>query len=196
METDKINLNVLEQLVIFKLGKEEYGTNIQQVKEILKVPEITSMPRTPEFISGIISLRGQIIPVINLNNRFDLVKDSDETPQHVIIVDLEDNPIGMIVDEVVDVSRVSKGEIESTPSLIETNIDDDYVAGIARIEKRLIILLDLSKVLTPEESTKIKELEIVDEPNEREQNLEVNETESVEVSSNSEETREDIKIRG
>lgn len=196
METDKINLNVLEQLVIFKLGKEEYGTNIQQVKEILKVPEITSMPRTPEFISGIISLRGQIIPVINLNNRFDLVKDSDETPQHVIIVDLEDNPIGMIVDEVVDVSRVSEGEIESTPSLIETNIDDDYVAGIARIEKRLIILLDLSKVLTPEESTKIKELEIVDEPNEREQNLEVNETELVEVSSNSEETREDIKIRG
>ena len=163
MATNKANLNMLEQLVIFKLGKEEYGSNIQQVKEILEVPEITGMPKTPDFISGIISLRGQIIAVIDLNNRFDLEAESEKPSQHVIIVDLEDNPIGMIVDEVVDVLRIAEGEIETTPSLIETNIDDEYIEGIARIENRLIILLDLFKVLTNAESTQIKEMETVED---------------------------------
>ena len=157
------DINILEQLVVFKLGKEEYGANIQQIKEILEIPVITRMPKTADFISGIISLRGQVIAVINLNKRFLLEEQPETSSQHIIVVDLEENPTGMIVDEVVDVLRVTEGNIDKTPSLIETNIDDEYIEGIIRVEDRLIILLDLFKILSGDEISQLKEINVNEE---------------------------------
>jgi purine-binding chemotaxis protein CheW len=138
------------QVVIFRLGKVEFGVRIDQVKEIIEIAHITRMPKAPSFIKGAINLRGQVIAVIDLARQFDLTASERGEETRIVVVDVDDNIVGMIVDFVPEILRISVEDIGPASSLIESGINTRYIEGIGKIEDRLFVLLDLSKVLPPE----------------------------------------------
>ena len=146
-----------EHLVVFELANEAYGVDIGRVQEIIRMTSITRLPRAPEFVEGVINLRGKVIPVVDLKKRFGLRDDEKSRPSRIVVVDLGQQTLGMVVDGVSEVLRVAKGAIEP-PSPAVTTIESRYIRGIAKLEGRLIILLDLDKVLTWEERRKLKEV--------------------------------------
>ena len=139
------------QVVIFRLGREEFGARIDQVKEIIEITPITRMPKAPSFIEGVINLRGQVIAVIDLSKQFDLPPSERGEETRIVVVDMDDNIVGMIVDSVPEVLRISEDNIDPTPTLIESRIDTRYIKGIGKLEDRLFVLLNLREVLSPEE---------------------------------------------
>ncbi|MFW6113331.1 MAG: chemotaxis protein CheW [Actinomycetota bacterium] len=142
------------QVVVFSLGREEFAVEVTQVREIIRMEEITRMPRTPEFVEGIINLRGQIIAVIDLAQRLNLEAAERDSETRIIVVEAHDVKVGMIVDSVSEVMRVNKDTLEPTPSLT-TDVSASYLQGVVKKDNRLIILLDLSKVLSVEEIAEI-----------------------------------------
>jgi len=166
MNTELESIGKSQQLVVFKLDKEEYGSDIDHIKEIVNIPQITRIPKTPDFIKGIMSLRGQVLAVIDLRRRFGFSENPEIQSQHVVIVEGEDFSVGMIVDEVTDVLRVSEENFEPVPQLFETAVDDKHVDGVALIGDRLIIRLNPLKVLTADETAQIGELTADQEPQE------------------------------
>lgn len=145
------------QVVIFRLGMEEFGVRINQVKEIIEMTHITRMPKAPSFIEGVINLRGQVIAVIDLSKQFDLPASGYGEETRIVVVDVDDNTVGMLVDSVPEVLRISAEDIDPTPSLIENRIDTRYIEGIGKLEDRLFVLLKLGKVLSPEEVERVEE---------------------------------------
>lgn len=139
------------QLVIFKIGEEEFGVEINQVREIVKLVSITRMPKAPAFIEGVVNLRGQIITVIDLSRRLDLPSSGRSEATRIMVVEIGENTVGMIVDSVSEVLRLSESDIEDTPSLIETEVHEKYLRGVGKSEDRLLILLDLNEVLSTDE---------------------------------------------
>ncbi len=135
------------QFVIFKLEEEHYGVNIVTVESIIKVQEITKMPHVPDFVEGITNLRGVVIPVIDLRKRFSLPQTVETKDTRIIVVEMNGVMAGMVVDAVTEVVRVPEDNIEP-PSPMVSSVDTAFITGIAKVDKRLIILLDLSKVLT------------------------------------------------
>lgn len=146
-----------EQLVVFELANEVYGVDIGRVQEIIRMTTITRLPRAPEFVEGVINLRGKVIPVVDLKKRFGLRDSEEGRSSRIVVVDVGQQTLGMVVDGVSEVLRVTKGAIEP-PSPVVTTIESDYIRGIAKLEGRLIILLDLDKVLSWEERRKLKEV--------------------------------------
>jgi purine-binding chemotaxis protein CheW len=151
------NYSEVLQLVSFKVGNEEFGVNILQVQEINRLVQITKVPNSPDFVEGVINLRGKVIPVINLRKRFGLETQGYDKNTRIIVVELEDKVIGFLVDSVKEVLRISRNLIEPPPSVI-SGIDSEYITGIAKLDDRLLILLDLEKVLTKDEREFIKEV--------------------------------------
>lgn len=148
----------LLQLVIFQLGGEEFGVEIMQVQEIIRMPDITRIPQSPEFVEGVINLRGKIIVVINLDTRFGLdLKELDENSR-IIIVEVGETVVGMIVDSVSEVLRLPTTNVEPAPEIIKAKIHADYLKGVGKLDDRLLILLDLEKVLSEEEMTDISSI--------------------------------------
>ncbi|TGC11592.1 chemotaxis protein CheW [Methanolobus halotolerans] len=148
----------LLQLVIFQLGGEEFGVEIIKVQEIIRMPEITHIPQSPDFVEGVIHLRGRIIVVANLGKRFNLnLKDVDENSR-IIVVEIENNVVGMVVDSVNEVLRIPKSNVEPAPDLVLSQISRDYLNGVGKVDDRLLILLDLARVLTLEEINEIATL--------------------------------------
>jgi purine-binding chemotaxis protein CheW len=145
------------QLVVFKLGNEEYGVDITQVREIIKMKEITRIPNAPEFVEGVINLRGQITSVTDLRKRLGIGAHENNEQTRIIIVELDKSTIGMIVDSVSEVLRLNKEDVDSTPSMA-ANVDTKYIRGVGKLKDRLLILLDLNKVLVQSE---VKELETI-----------------------------------
>jgi len=145
-----------EQLVVFELGHEVYGVDISRVHEIIRLAQITRVPRAPDFVEGVINLRGRVIPVIDLKKRFGLSTDSHSKTSRIVVVDVDDNTIGMIVDGVSEVLRLPVGAVEP-PSPLVVTVDSDYVRGIAKLEERLIILLDLDKILSRQQRSRLDE---------------------------------------
>ncbi len=145
------------QLVVFRLGNEEYGVDIQQVREIIKVPEITRVPKAPEFIEGVINLRGQITPIMDLRMRLDLPESQKGEDTRIIISELEKNIVGMIVDSVSEVLRISKKNIDPTPT-ISTDVGVEFIKGVGKLGDRLLILLDLMKVLSKKEEKQLEKI--------------------------------------
>lgn len=144
------------QVVIFRLGREEFGVRIDQVKEIIEMTHITRMPKAPSFIEGVINLRGQVIAVVDLARRFDLPASEYGEETRIVVVNVDDNIVGMIVDFVPEVMRISVEDIGHIPTLIENRIDTRYIEGIGKLDDRLFVLLNLSKVLSPEEMKSIE----------------------------------------
>ncbi|MCD6363588.1 MAG: purine-binding chemotaxis protein CheW [Synergistetes bacterium] len=148
------------QLVVFKLGKEEYGVDIAKVQEIVRIQEITHIPQAPPFVEGIVNLRGQIIPIIDLKKRFNLeCKEETEKEKRVIVVNISGQIIGIVVDNVSEIIRISKEKVEPPPPIV-AGIESEYIDGVGKLDKRLIILLNIEKILTEKEKEEIKELSV------------------------------------
>jgi purine-binding chemotaxis protein CheW len=142
------------QLVVFSLGREEFAVEVTQVREIMRMEEITRMPKSPSFVEGILNLRGQIIAVIDLAQRLNLESGDRDAETRIIVVEADDIKVGMIVDAVSEVLRVSTEEVETTPTLA-ADVAVAYLRGVVKQENRLIILLDLTKVLSLEEISRL-----------------------------------------
>ena len=145
------------QLVIFNLANEDFGVDISAVEGIMKMQAITAVPHAPRFVDGVTNLRGEVLPVIDLRKRFGLTPTANPQDSRIVTVDVHGLKVGMIVDGVSEVLRVSDEAIEP-PSPIVTTLDSAFVTGIAKVAERLIILLDLGKVLTVEEQTQVQNL--------------------------------------
>ena len=137
------------ELLAFKLSNEEYVLDINRIKEIIRPVEITRVPRVPSYIKGIISLRGVIVPVYNLKNRLGLLEaneSSNDSQKRILIVNFDEEFIGIIVDAVTGVVKINEDIIEPTPQIIK-GVDAEYLKGVARTNNRLLILLNLDRVL-------------------------------------------------
>ncbi|MBF0568322.1 MAG: chemotaxis protein CheW [Nitrospirae bacterium] len=145
MEAFAVTDNVL-QLVTFTLGTEEYAIDILRVQEINRMTDITIVPNAPPFVEGVVNLRGKVIPVVSLRKKFEIEDRASDESSRVMIVDLQGVTIGLIVDAVSEVLRVSSDIVESTPPM-SSNIDTEFIFGIAKLNDRLIILLDIDKML-------------------------------------------------
>lgn len=134
------------QVVAFKLAQEEYAVEILNVQEIIRILDITRVPRAPFFIEGVINLRGNVIPVIDLRKRLGLSNRTNSENTRIIITKLEEVTVGMVVDSVSEVLRIPTTGIEPPPSII-SNVDIEFIDGVGKIDERLIILLNLPKVM-------------------------------------------------
>ena len=138
------------QLVVFDLAAEAYGVDIGTVREIIRLQEITHVPNAPDFVEGVINLRGKVIPVVDLRKRFGVAVGEQTAESRIVVVDIAGEDIGVMVDAVAEVLRIAADSVESASSII-TTADSYYILGIAKLGERLIILLDLDKVLSQEE---------------------------------------------
>jgi len=138
------------QLVIFNLANEFYGVDIAAVEGIIKLQAITAVPHAPAFVEGVTNLRGQVLPVIDLRRRFGLASAEATQDSRIVTVDVTGQKLGMVVDGVSEVIRVSDEAIDPPSPLVAT-VDSAFITGIARVAERLIILLDLERVLTTDE---------------------------------------------
>ena len=134
------------QLVVFDLANEYYGINIALVESIIKTQAITQLPQTPDYVKGVTNLRGSVLPVIDLRTRFGLEAQEFSRQTRIIIVTMGSVKVGMVVDAVSEVLRVSDEFIEPLPPMVST-VNSAFLKGIIRLDTRLIILLELSKVL-------------------------------------------------
>lgn len=142
------------QLIIFTLGDEEFGAAIKQIREIIKVASITLIPDSPDFIKGITNVRGEISVLINLKARFFLQEEKELPSKHIIITEQKKNLFGLMVDEVTEVLRIPETDIKPTPELV-TRIDRTYISGVLTLGNRMIMLLDLARVLSDEELSRL-----------------------------------------
>ena len=146
-EKTKTDQQELLQLVSFKIGEEEFGVDILSVQEINRMSQITKVPNTPHFIEGVINLRGRIIPVLDLRVKLGLLKLEHNKNTRIVVVELKGQTIGFIVDEVSEVLRIPKNITEPPPAMVG-GIDSEYITSIGKLEDRLLILLDLEKILS------------------------------------------------
>lgn len=140
------------QFVNFRLRDEEFGVEIGSVREITKVADISHIPNAPSFIQGVTNLRGQVMAVIDLAKQFGLAPQ-ENLPEsaRIVVTEVNGQTVGMLVDEVPEVLKIPEENIEPPPELIQTEIRKDYIKGVGKLENRLIILLDLERVLAPHE---------------------------------------------
>ena len=143
------------QLVVFELGKEHYAVDISAVESIIKMQQITVVPHTPSFVEGVTNLRGSVLPVIDLRKRFGLSADTISKKSRIVVIALGKTKVGMIVDAVSEVMRVPDDAIEPPPPMV-TSIDTTFITGIAKIDTKLVILLELSKVLSLEQQAELQ----------------------------------------
>jgi purine-binding chemotaxis protein CheW len=136
-----------KQFVIFKLDNEEYGIDILRVKEIKEMMSITRIPKAAHYVRGVINLRGEVIPVIDLRKRFNLDEGNEDDNTRIIIVSVDDIVVGLIADYSSEVVEISSNAIEEAPDGAGT-VDRNYISGIGKVGERLIILLDVVKLIT------------------------------------------------
>ncbi|MGN7939860.1 MULTISPECIES: chemotaxis protein CheW [Bacillaceae] len=134
------------KVIVFQLQEEEYGIPVQQVQSIEKVEHITRVPRTAPYIKGVINLRGVVTPVIDLRKRFGLEEIENSESSRMIIVSKDDIDVGFIVDAANDVLDIQEDMIEPPPEVVGA-IEIDYIKGVAKLDKRLIVMLDLDEIL-------------------------------------------------
>ena len=147
--------NIDDQYIVFRLEEQEFGIGIDKVDEIIPPEEVTSLPGTADFIEGMINLRGEVIIIVDLRRRLNF-KEAPLDETRIMVVELERAKVGFIVDDASEVIKISSDEI-TAPSGGVAGIKDEYLAGIARLEERLVILLDLDKLLSTTERAKIAE---------------------------------------
>jgi purine-binding chemotaxis protein CheW len=144
-----------EQMVVFKLAGEQYGIRITQVEEINRLSNITKVPLAPRFVEGVINRRGDVIPVIDLRKRFDIDYKEYNEFTRIIVSDINNKKIGIIVDEVLEVLRISKKLLEEAPDILQGNQVQKFMDGIANLNDRMIMMLDLENILVEKEWQKL-----------------------------------------
>jgi len=144
------------QVVGFRIGNETYGVRIGSVREIVRVPEITIVPNAPEAIEGVINLRGKIVPVMDLRKRFGNVGIQPDKKNRILVVELESRLLGLIVSSASEVLKIPPSEIEP-PGTVFAEGESSYVTGVGKLKGRLIILLDIARLLRRPEFKKFEE---------------------------------------
>lgn len=144
-----------EQLVVFELASEAYGVNVAQVQSIIPMQQIVTVPGAPSFVEGVVNLRGAVVPVIDLCHRFELSlptngEDGNKRKPVIVIAELDELQVGLIVDKVIEVTKIPKETIEP-PSPLLANVNTAYLRGIGKFKERPVILLDLARVFSIDE---------------------------------------------
>lgn len=140
-----------EQIVVLDLGGEAYGVEIGRVEEIIRMQAITRVPNGPAFIEGVTNLRGRVIPVLDLRKRFGLPASDATRRSRIVVGELGEHTVGLVVDGVSEVLQLSPGAVEP-PSTLVTSADSGFLRGVAKLDERLILLLDLSRILSRSEA--------------------------------------------
>ncbi len=158
---DQADKEQIMQLVGFTIGKEQFGVDILMVQEIIRSTPITAVPNSPDFIEGVINLRGSIIPVIDLRKRLRLRKpQSDQkSDMWILIINVDDRTTGFIVDSVSKVLKINSDTIEPPPDIVVAGLESQYIRGVCDIGDKLLILLDFSRILQLKEIRKLREME-------------------------------------
>lgn len=151
--TQSTSLSAMK-VVVFQLKEKEYAIPIQQVRGIEKILHITRVPNTDHFVKGVINLRGVVTPIIDLRARFNLEESDYTDDSRIIIVNLDEMEVGLIVDIANDVIDIPSANLEPQPEVVGTE-EADFITGVAKVEKRLLILIDLKKVLNPEDKAEM-----------------------------------------
>ncbi|KUG03614.1 positive regulator of chea protein activity (chew) [hydrocarbon metagenome] len=141
--------SVETQVVVFRLGKEEYAIDILQVQEIIRVLNVTRIPRVEKHIEGVINLRGNIVPLLNLHTKFNLQISGLEEERRIIVCQFDEIKAGIIVDEVLEVITLSERDIESVDN-VYTSVNAEQIKGVAKVSGRLLILPDMKKIILGE----------------------------------------------
>lgn len=145
------------QFVIFRLGEEKYAVDILNVGGISEFREVTKVPNAPVFIDGIINLRGDIIPIVNLKKRFNIPEKQADSDTRIIINNIKGKDIGFIVDEASQVIKIDDADIEDAPDIIK-GADRQYISGVGKVNEQIVILLNLEKILSDDEQKAVNEI--------------------------------------
>ncbi len=140
----------LLQLVTFSIGEEEFGVDILKVQEIIRTMEITKVPKAPEFVEGVINLRGKVIPIIDLRKRFGMATRDHDKNTRIIVIEINNMIVGFVVDSVSEVLRISADTVEPPPPVV-AGVESEYIKGVGKLADRLLIMLDLDRLLSREE---------------------------------------------
>lgn len=140
----------LIQLVTFRIGEEEFGVDILAVQEIIRTMAITKVPKAPGFVEGVINLRGKVIPIVDLRKRFGLPGRPHDKHTRMIVIQLGTMVVGFMVDSVSEVLRIPANTIDAPPAVV-SGLESDYISGVGKLEDRLLIMLDLHRLLSSEE---------------------------------------------
>jgi purine-binding chemotaxis protein CheW len=135
----------LLQVVSFKIGNEEFGLDILRVHEIIRVQDLTRVPNSPDFVDGVINLRGKVIPVISLRKRFGLQEQVHDKDTRIVVLEIQSMVLGLIVDSVSEVLRIPANTVAPPPRL--GKIEREFVSGVGKLENRLMILLDVDRIM-------------------------------------------------
>ena len=146
------------QVATFKLGAEEYAVNVAQVQEIVRLSTLTRVPHAPPYVEGVVNLRGRIVPVVDLARRFELPPRERTKATRVIIAAVGGRTVGMLVDAVTEVLRLPDEAVDAAPQLLQDGIRAEFVTGIGKLDGRLLIMLDLARVLSGEETLALDEM--------------------------------------
>lgn len=153
-------LEGIMQLVGFEIGKEQFGVNILAVQEIIRSAPVTNVPNSPMFVEGVINLRGDIVPVIDLRKRLNLFQDEEnvvEIKNWILILNIGDRVIGFIVDAVTEVLKIEEESIEPPPDIIIAGLENQYIQGVCNINDALLIILEFDRVLFNEEYSALQD---------------------------------------
>lgn len=144
------------QLVTFSIGEEEFGVDILKVQEIIRTMEITKVPRAPEFVEGVINLRGKVIPIVDLRKRFGLETRDHDKHTRIIVIEINQMIVGFVVDSVSEVLRIPANTVEPPP--VVSGLESEYISGVGKLQDRLLILLDLNRLLSGEEKDALSQV--------------------------------------
>jgi len=148
------------QLVVFTIGTEEFGVEIMNVQEIIRMTNITKIPQASGYVKGIINLRGRIIVIINLDVIMGMQSKEMDENTRIIVADIGETVMGFIVDSVSEVIRLPESSVESAPAVIANKIGTEYVRGVGKMKDRLLILLDLDKILGANELQNVRNISV------------------------------------
>jgi purine-binding chemotaxis protein CheW len=146
------------QVVSFRLGSEEYGVDISQVQEIIRMVEVTRVPRAPHFMEGVINLRGQLIPIIDLRTRFGMPRIAATKSTRIVVTEIGTKRVGIVVDSVSEVLNIPIEQVEDAPEMV-AGVGTEYIQGVGKMGDRLIIMLDLTMVISSEEKQALETVE-------------------------------------
>ncbi|MGM5480832.1 MAG: chemotaxis protein CheW [Nanobdellota archaeon] len=147
------------QLVICKLNDEEFGINIFDIMEIIPYENITPIPNTSDYIEGVVNLRGSITVIIDLAKKLNVERNEIGDNTRIVVIEVNNSRVGLIVDSATEVLRIKESQIENAPELVTQNLNTKYIKGVGVLDERLLILLDLPKVLKTEEIEHIQKVQ-------------------------------------
>lgn len=157
IEKQKRESTELLQLVSFMIGNEEFGVDILLIQEIIRMLQITKVPNAPSYVDGVVNLRGKIIPVIDLRSKMGMQRKEHDSNTRIIVVEVTGKTVGFIVDSVTEVLRIPADITEPPPSMV-AGINSEFIKSVGKLDDRLLILIDLEKILSGKEKRELVEM--------------------------------------